>query len=141
MIIKIKYFVDGIPKLQKISKGDWIDLYTADDVFMRDGEFRLIPLGVAMELPDGYEAIVAPRSSTFKNYRLIMANSLGIIDSSYCGDNDQWHFPAKALADIFIPKGSRIGQFRIQKIQPEFEFVEVDSLGNEDRGGIGSTGK
>ncbi len=93
-----------------------------------------------MELPRGYKANVYPRSSTYKNFGIIMANSVGQIDSSYCGDNDQWHFPAIALRDTVIHKNDRICQFEIQKIQPEVLLVEVEHLGNDDRGGIGSTG-
>lgn len=140
MKIKIKYLRD-IEKIQKISVGDWIDLRVAEDVVMQAGEFKLIPLGVAMELPAGYEALAAPRSSTFKNFGVLMANSIGIVDESYKGDGDEWHFPAYAPKFTMIPKNSRICQFRIIKHQPEIELVEVESLGNEDRGGIGSTGR
>lgn len=138
--IKIKYLAD-IDKLEKISKGDWIDLRCAKDTVLKAGEYKLIPLGVAMELPIGYEALCAPRSSTFKNYGVLLANSIGIIDETYKGDNDQWHFPAYATRDIVIPKNERICQFRIIEHQPSVEFEEVESLGNSDRGGIGSTGK
>ena len=138
--IKIKYFTD-IDKVEKISKGDLIDLRAAEDIEMKAGEFKLIPLGVAMQLPEGYKANVYPRSSTYKNFSIIMANSVGQIDETYCGDNDQWHFPAIALKDTVIHKNDRICQFEIQKIQPDIEFIEVESLNNEDRGGIGSTGK
>lgn len=138
--ILIKYFSDDIERLQKISIGDWIDLRAAEDVTIRDGDFRMIPLGVAMQLPDGYEAHVAPRSSTFKNFGVIMTNSTGIIDNSYCGDNDQWCFPAYALRPTVILKGDRICQFRIVEKQPEIEFVTVEHLKNKDRGGLGSTG-
>lgn len=138
--IKIKYFTD-IDKIEKISKGDLIDLRAAEDIEMKTGEFKLIPLGVAMQLPEGYKANVYPRSSTYKNFSIIMANSVGQIDESYCGDNDQWYFPAIALKDTVIHKNDRICQFEIQKIQPDIEFIEVESLNNEDRGGIGSTGK
>ena len=107
---------------------------------MKKGEFRLIPLGVAMELPEGFEALIAPRSSTFKNFKIIQANSLGIIDGSYCGDNDQWMFPAIALEDTHIHVGDRICQFRIVRNQPSLFFFTVENLNNKDRGGIGSTG-
>lgn len=140
MKIRIRYFTDGVQKLEKIGKGDWIDLRAAEDVEMKAGEHKLIPLGVAMQLPDGYEAHVVPRSSTFKNFGVLQANHVGIIDNSYCGDNDQWLFSAYAVRDTSIPKGSRICQFRIVEKQPELEFEEVDRLGNEDRGGFGSTG-
>ena len=143
MRIKVKYFTEDIPKLSYIggeSQSNWVDLYAAEDVEMKKGEFRLIPLGVAMELPEGFEAIMAPRSSTFKNFKIIQANSLGIIDGSYCGDNDQWMFPAIALEDTHIHVGDRICQFRIVRNQPSLFFFAVENLNNKDRGGIGSTG-
>lgn len=138
--IKIKYFDNEIDKIEKISKGDLIDLRAAKDVEMKAGEFKLIPLGVGMKLPEGYKANVYPRSSTYKNFGVILANSVGQIDNSYSGDNDQWHFPAVALRDTVIHKNDRICQFEIQKIQPEIEFEEVEHLDIESRGGIGSTG-
>lgn len=138
--IRIKYFTD-ITRVEKICVGDWIDLRCAEDTVLKAGEYKLIPLGVAMELPSGYEALVAPRSSTFKHYGVLLANSIGVIDETYRGDNDQWHFPATATRDIVIPKDERICQFRIIKHQPEIEFEEVESLGYDDRGGIGSTGR
>ena len=140
MDIKIKYFTEEIEKIAPISKGDWIDLRAAQKVELKAGEFRLIPLGVAMQLPRGYEAHVCPRSSTFKNFGVIQTNSMGIIDNSYCGDNDQWFFPAFALRDTVINVNDRICQFRIMENQPQLQFITVDSLGNEDRGGHGSTG-
>lgn len=139
--IKVKYLTEGMEPIEKISKGDWIDLRVAEDVKIDSGEYKLIPLGVAIELPPGYEALVAPRSSTFKTWRILQANSLGIIDETYCGDNDQWHFPAYATRSVIIPKNTRICQFRIVKHQPPVEIEEVESLDNEDRGGIGSTGR
>lgn len=139
MKIKIKYLAD-IEKIQKIEIGDWIDLRAAETVQLKKGEFRLIPLGVAMELPDGYEAHIVPRSSTYKKYKVIQTNHMGVIDCSYCGDNDQWHFPAYALEDTQIFKNDRICQFRIMENQPEIEFEEVEELGNADRNGLGSTG-
>lgn len=140
--IKIKYTVDGMKKLEKIGgKSDWIDLRSAEDVKMKAGEYRLISLGVAMELPEGYEAIIAPRSSTFKNFGILQVNGIGIIDESYCGDNDTWRLQALAMRDTEIHKNDRICQFRIQEHQPQFHFEEVAMLGNDDRGGIGSTGK
>lgn len=138
--IKIKYFDNEIDKIEKISKGDLIDLRAAKDVEMKAGEFKLIPLGVGMKLPEGYKANVYPRSSTYKNFGIILANSVGQIDNSYSGDNDQWHFPAVALRDTVIHKNDRICQFEIQKIQPEIKFEEVEHLDTESRGGIGSTG-
>ena len=140
--IKIKYFTDKIEKLTYIDgKSDWIDLRAAESVDMKAGEFRLIPLGVAMELPGGYEAHVVPRSSTFKNFGIIQTNHQGVIDSSYCGDNDQWFMPAYALRDTHIELNDRICQFRIVENQPKLVFDEVEVLENENRGGLGSTGK
>lgn len=140
--IKIKYFTDEIDKLKFIDgeKSDWIDLRAAQTVELKAGEFKLIPLGVAMQLPEGYEAHIVPRSSTYKNFGIIQTNHCGIIDESYCGDNDQWMFPAYALRDTVINVNDRICQFRIMKKQPTITFEEVEVLGNDDRGGIGSTG-
>lgn len=138
--IRIKY-LRNIQKIERFNIGDWIDLRAAEDVMIDSGQFKLIPLGVAMELPQGYEALVAPRSSTFKKLGIILANSIGIIDESYKGDGDEWHFPAYAVKDTFIHKNERICQFRIIKHQPMIHLMEVDHLGNEDRGGIGSTGR
>lgn len=138
--IRIRYLRD-INKIERFNTGDWIDLRAAEDVSMVAGQFKLIPLGVAMELPAGYEALVAPRSSTFKNLGILLSNSIGIIDESYRGDNDEWHFPAYAVKDTFIRKNERICQFRIIKHQPMIHLMEVDHLGNEDRRGIGSTGR
>lgn len=140
--INIKYLTDSIDKLTYIDgKSDWIDLRAAETVDMEPMEFKLIPLGIAMQLPACYEAHVIPRSSTFKNFGIIQANSMGLIDESYCGDNDQWYFPAIALRKTTIRTNDRICQFRIMKHQPQIEFHEVDNLNNESRGGIGSTGK
>lgn len=138
--IKVKYFDNEIDKLEKISKGDLIDLRSAEDVKMRKGEFRLIRLGVGMKLPNGYKANVYPRSSTYKNFGVIQANSVGQIDNSYSGDKDEWRFPAIALRDTVIHKNDRICQFEIQKIQPIIEIEEVEKLDEISRGGIGSTG-
>jgi dUTP pyrophosphatase len=140
--IKIRYFSDEMERLTYIDgKSDWIDLRAAEDVVMKQGEFKLIPLGVAMDLPKGYEAHLVPRSSTFKNYGIIQTNHMGVIDETYCGDNDQWRFPAYALRDTEIHAGDRICQFRIMEHQPSIRFEEVESLDNEDRGGFGSTGR
>lgn len=142
MQVRIKYFNDEIEKLCYIEgKSDWIDLRAAREVELKAGEFGLIPLGVAMELPEGYEAHVVPRSSTFKNFGIIQTNHMGVIDETYCGDSDQWFFPAYALRDTVIHVNDRICQFRIMKHQPAFSFDEVTALGNEDRGGHGSTGR
>lgn len=138
--IKIKYLRD-IEKIGCLAVGDWIDLRAAEDVTMQAGEYVAIPLGVAMELPAGYEALVAPRSSTFKKYGVLLANSIGIIDESFKGDNDEWHFLAYAVRDTVIPKNERICQFRIIEHQPKIGLIEVETLGNPDRGGIGSTGR
>ena len=139
-IIKIKYLKD-IQKIERFNVGDWIDLRAAEDVTMKAGEYRMIPLGVAMELPKGYEALVAPRSSTFKKYGILLANSIGIIDEAYKGENDEWNFLAYAVKDTKVHKNERICQFRIIQHQPLIHLQEVDSLGNADRGGIGSTGR
>lgn len=138
--IEIKYHNDGVGRIQKISQGDWIDLRAAETVELKRGEFKIISLGVSMKLPDGYEAHVVPRSSTYKNFKVIQANSMGIIDNSYSGDNDVWMFPAIALEDTKIEKGDRICQFRIVKSMPKVKFKEVDHLRELSRGGFGSTG-
>lgn len=140
--IKIKYFTDEIEKLTYIDgKSDWIDLRAAKEVSLQKGEFALIPLGIAMELPKGYEAHVVPRSSTFKNYGIIQTNHQGVIDSSYCGDNDQWFMPVYAMRDTVIHVNDRVCQFRIMENQPKIIFEETNRLEGEDRGGHGSTGK
>jgi len=138
--IKVKYFTDKIDNLASIKKGNWIDLRAAEDVELKAGEFKLIPLGIAMQLPEGYEAHIVPRSSTFKNFGIIQTNHCGIIDNSYCGDNDQWLFPAYALRDTVIKTNDRICQFRIMEIQPEITFEEISVLSGPNRGGFGSTG-
>ena len=140
--IKVKYFVDGIDELCAVAgKSDWIDLHAAEEVTLKAGEFRLIPLGVAMALPEGYEAHIVPRSSTFKNYGILQTNSMGVVDCSYCGDNDQWRMPVYATRDVTIEKGARICQFRIVRNQPPLTFTRVEHLDGPDRGGFGSTGK
>lgn len=139
--IYVKYFDKEIDKIQKIDKGEWIDLRAAETVEMKAGEFKLIPLGIGMILPEGYEANIVPRSSTFKNFGIIQTNSFGVIDNSYSGDNDQWFFPAYALRDTVINKNDRICQFRLNKIQNYIEVIEVEHLKDKDRGGHGSTGK
>ena len=142
MELKIKYFTDKIEKLRFIDgKSDWIDLRASEDVVLKKGDFKLIPLGVAIALPEGYEAHVVPRSSTFKNFGVLQANSCGIIDESYCGDNDQWMMPVYAVRDTEIHTNDRICQFRIFKHQEAFTFTEVDHLDGPDRGGFGSSGK
>lgn len=140
MQIKIKYFTDMEPLQYVAGKSDWIDLRAAETVSLIPGDFKLIPLGVAMELPAGYEAHIVPRSSTFKNYGILQTNHMGIVDETYCGDNDQWFFPAYAMKLTTINKGDRICQFRIVEHQPKIEFQTVEHLDNVDRGGHGSTG-
>ena len=152
MIIRIKYF-DKSTKLKKITKGNWIDVYANKDVFVKCGEKKMVPLGFALELPEGWEGHLAPRSSTFKTWGIIQTNSVGVVDDTYIGDNDQWHMPVYCLQgkDIksengeevkgtWIRKGDKIGQFRIMEVMPEIEFEEVESFGNKDRGGFGTTG-
>lgn len=138
--IKVKYFDNEIDKLEKISKGDWIDLRAAEDVELKQFEFKLIPLGVGMILPDGYEANIVPRSSTFKNFGIIQTNSFGVVDNSYSGNDDQWFFPALAMRDTKINKNDRICQFRISKVMDTVEVEFVDELNEVNRGGHGSTG-
>lgn len=140
--IKVKYLAD-IQKIVMMHIGDWIDLRAAEDVLLEPMEYYDIKLGVAMELPEGYEAHIVPRSSTYKNFGILPTASVGIIDNSYCGDTDEWHFPAIALRKTFIRKGDRICQFRIMRTMKSdgpVELIEVDKLGNSSRGGLGSTG-
>ena len=166
LTMRIKYF-EGATKLKKISKGDWIDVYARKDVFVPVGERAMIPLGFALELPNGWEGHLAPRSSTFKTWGVIQTNSVGVVDHTYIGDNDEWHMPvycldgkdtkteeqvswderikenvvefSRTIEGTWIHKGDKIGQFRIIEVMPEIEFNEVDSFGNEDRGGFGTT--
>lgn len=139
--IKIVYHTDKIDKLTYIDgKSDWIDLRAAEDVVMKKGDFKLISLGISMKIPEGYEAHILPRSSTYKNFGLIMTNSCGIVDNSYAGTNDIWKFPVLAIRDTEIHVNDRICQFRIVKNQPVIEFEETDKLEDTDRGGFGSTG-
>lgn len=140
MDINIKYFDNEIEKIKTFCVGDWIDLRAAETVEMKAGEYKLIPLGVGMKIPYGYEAHVVPRSSTFKNFGILQTNSMGVIDNSYCGDNDQWMFPALAMRDTIIHKNDRICQFRIESNQPKLKFCEVEALEETSRGGFGSTG-
>ena len=140
--LQVKYFSEDIEKLRYIDgKSDWIDLRSAADVELEAGEFKLIPLGIAIELPHGYEAHVVPRSSTFKNFGVLQVNSMGVIDETYCGDNDQWFMPVLAVRDTKICVNDRICQFRIMEHQPALTFEQVDHLEGADRGGFGSTGK
>lgn len=139
--IQIRYISDKIDRLENIGgKSDWIDLRSAEDAELKKGESRLISLGVAMKLPEGYEAHVVPRSSTFKNFGIIQTNHQGVIDNSYCGDNDEWKMPVLAVRDTSIHVNDRICQFRIMKKQPDIIFEEKEHLNGTDRGGFGSTG-
>ena len=137
--IKIKLLNPNL-EIQKIECGDWIDLRASKTYYYKENEFFVIPLGVAMQLPKGYEAHVVPRSSTFKNYGLLMVNSIGVIDNSYCGDDDEWMFPALATKDGVVHEGDRICQFRIMKKMDYLDIEFVDELGNPNRNGFGSTG-
>ena len=145
MVIKVKYFENHegltVEPLKKIDKGDWIDLRTNETISLKKGDFRLIPLGVGMKLPEGYEAHIVPRSSTFKNWGILQTNSIGIIDNSYSGNNDQWLMPVYATRDTVIQRNDRICQFRIVEKQPMIEFDTVEFLDDVDRGGFGSSGK
>lgn len=140
MEIKIKYHDPELPKLQAIENGDWIDMYASETIEMKAGEFRIIPLGVSIKLPDGYEAHLAPRSSTFKKWGILMVNSVGVIDNSYCGENDVWGFAALAIRPTIVNKGDRIVQFRVMRKMESVEFIEVSHMEDESRGGFGSTG-
>lgn len=140
--IKVKYFTENIEKLAYIDgKSDWIDLRASEEVTLHAGDFAFIPLGVAMKIPDGFEAHLAPRSSTFANWGILQVNSVGVIDGSYCGDNDMWKMPVYATRDTVIHVNDRIAQFRIMKNQPKINFEQVEHLEGKDRGGFGSTGK
>lgn len=137
--IKIKYLSD-IEKIKQVKGSNWCDLRSSQTIHMKAGEWRLIPLGIVVKLPHGYEAHIVPRSSTFKNFGLIQANHFGVVDNSYSSNEDQWYFSAIASRDTTINKNDRICQFRIMQIQPTLIFDEVDDLGNNTRGGFGSTG-
>lgn len=161
--MKIKVKIMGDAKMPEIiGIGDWIDLRADETVEFKSPRItdktvvfdnKMIPLGVAMKLPEGFEAIIAPRSSTFKKKRLIQTNSIGVIDETYCGDTDEWKLPVVALEKSAVIKGDRICQFRIQLSQKatflqklkwlfssSIELVKVDSLDSESRGGFGTTG-
>ena len=141
MRLTVKYFDPEMPKIEKTQKGDWIDLRAAKEITVKAGDFVMIPLGVAMKLPEGCEAIVAPRSSTFKHYGIIQTNSIGVIDETYCGDNDQWMMPVCATRDAVIEKYDRVCQFRLLHHMDSLEVEFADHLDGTDRGGFGSTGK
>ena len=140
MKLQIKYHNEEIEKIKKIDKGDWIDLRAAEKVELKQGDFTLISLGVSMKLPDGYEAHLAPRSSTFKTWGIIQTNSIGVVDNSYSGNNDIWKMPVYATRDTVINVNDRICQFRIMPKMPVVDVEEVDNLEGPDRGGFGSTG-
>lgn len=138
--IQIKYHEAGLNRVEKIAKGDWIDLRAAETVELKAGDFKIISLGVSMKLPDGYEAHIVPRSSTYKKWGILQTNHIGIIDNSYNGNNDILGMPVLAMRDTVIHRNDRICQFRIVKKQPKIAFVEVERLEGVDRGGFGSTG-
>ena len=150
--IKVKYFSDayeGAELEEATSDRNWIDLRAKEDIFIPKNTFALIPLGVAIQLPKGYEAHIVPRSSTFKTWGIIQTNSMGVVDETYCGDKDQWYFPAfcietkdiiNGVEGTYINKGDRICQFRIMPRQESIKFTAVKCLNNEDRGGFGTTG-
>ena len=138
--ILVKYHAD-IPRLEFIDgKSDWIDLRAAEDVEMETGDYEIISLGISVKLPAGYEAHIVPRSSTFRNFGVLQANGLGVIDETYCGEDDIWGFPALAMRDTTIHKGDRICQFRIMKKMGPVELMEVEHMKDKSRGGFGSTG-
>ena len=140
--LKIKYHVKELEKLRYIDgKSDWIDLRVAENVSMKQGEYRLISMGISVEIPKGYEMLIVPRSSAYKNFGILQTNAMGVVDESFCGDNDIIHMPILAMRDTEIHINDRIGQFRLMPHQPEVNFIEVDHLDNEDRGGFGTTGK
>lgn len=140
--IKVKYIKDSCGKTIKPidSFGDWIDLRCSEDIELDCGDYYEVPLGIAVEMPDGYEAHIVPRSSTYKKWGIIQANSVGIVDNKYCGDGDEWHFPVIALRKTKLHKNDRICQFRLFRSMEQIDCVFVETLGNENRGGLGSTG-
>ena len=138
--VKIKYFSKEIDKLEMLEQGDWCDLRCAENVTLKKGEHKYVSLGVGMKLPDGYEAHIAPRSSTYKKFKIILANHVGVVDESYCGEKDEWKASVIALEDTELHVNDRICQFRIMKKQPRLVFEEVEHLSEESRGGFGSTG-
>ena len=140
MTIKIVYHNKNLKKLESLRIGDWIDLRAAETVALKAGESRFISLGVSMKLPAGYEAHVAPRSSTFRTWGILQTNSVGVVDNSFSGTNDVWRYPVYATRDTVIQENDRICQFRIVERMPPVEFEETDALDEEDRGGFGSTG-
>lgn len=139
MNIRINAHGNGLPK--RAEAGDWYDLSAAETVEMKAGEVRVISLGVSIELPEGCTAYILPRSSTPLKHGIIMANSIGVIDQKYNGDNDIIGFVAHAFRDTTIEKGTRIAQMAVYKSPERLHFIPVVSLGNKDRGGYGSTGE
>lgn len=139
-VLKIKYHTD-IDHLKQVEGSDWIDLRSAEDVYLEEGQYKRISLGISVQLPEGYEAHILPRSSTFERYGILLVNGMGIIDNAFCGDGDIWQFPAYATRDIFIRKNTRICQFRIFKNQGNLAIQTVEELEHEGRGGFGSTGE
>lgn len=140
MKLKIKYFDPDLIRIEQKENSDWFDLRSAIDIELLKGESKLISLGIAIELPSGYEVHIVPRSSTFKNFGILQTNSMGVVDESYKGNNDQWFYSAIAMRDTKINKNDRICQFRIMKKQPKLELEEVEFLDNKNRQGYGSTG-
>ena len=129
--LKIKYHVKELEKLRYIDgKSDWIDLRVAENVSMKQGEYRLISMGISVEIPKGYEMLIVPRSSAYKNFGILQTNAMGVVDESFCGDNDIIHMPILAMRDTEIHINDRIGQFRLMPHQPEVHFIEVDHLDN-----------
>ena len=138
-VVKIKYHVDGLESVKQAHDSEWCDLRSAETVELKKGEYKIIDLGVSIALPNGYEAILAPRSSTFKKYGIIQTNGVGVIDYLYRGNDDRWGMPVYATRDTVINKNDCICQFRIQECQLPLCFVEVDDMEDESRGGFGST--
>lgn len=138
--IRIKY-LDGATRMKQTELGSWIDCYCYSDIVLKAGEYGYVNLGFACQLPEGYEAHLAPRSSTFKHFGILQQNHVGVIDPNFNGNNDTWMMPVYATRDTVIKAGERPCQFRIMKVQPEIEFIECDDLENESRGGFGSTGR
>ena len=137
--IQIKYWPNS-PHLEINPDGSWIDLYTYKETVLSKGDFKIISLGVAMKLPEGYEANFVPRSSTFKRWGVIQTNHFSVIDPSYCGNDDMWGLPVFATRNVVIPAGTRLCQFRINKVQPVINFEEVENLSSDSRGGFGTSG-
>ena len=142
MGLVVMYHNKDLEKLEYIDgKSDWVDLRAAENVHLKQGEYHLVDLGISVKLPAGYEMIIAPRSSTFKNFGVIQTNSIGLIDETYCGENDIIKMPVLAMRDTDIHVNDRICQFRIQKHQPRLNFNETEHMEDASRGGFGSTGR